>query len=215
MAKTTCKHPDGCPRPARRHGWCTMHDQRVKANGDPGPAGRLKPIYGAMRGMTCSVEGCDAPAKLKLMCAFHYSRVRFTGEAGPAERKRRTLPPEMRQYTPGQRHRFFKYGLTVEAFDEILERQGGRCYVCGTDTPTSYGWSVDHCHETNVVRFIACNPCNAALGLIREDPEIAKRLWYVAIECRARKGGEVRATDLAEAMVALHPDLVDEALKQT
>ena len=71
---------------------------------------------------------------------------------------------------------------TLPAFAEMLARQGGRCYICRTDAPNGKGWSVDHCHETNAVRFIACNPCNAALGLIKEDPAIAKRLYEVALE---------------------------------
>ncbi len=208
MEKPTCRHDGGCPYPSHKRGWCTMHYQRVLTFGDPGPVGSSRPHYGDMRGKTCEVDGCDSPAKLRMMCRFHYDRVRFTGETGKAERKYRQLPPEMQHYTAGQRHRFYKYGLTVEAFDALLAQQDGRCYVCGTETPTAKGWSVDHCHETNSVRFIACNPCNAALGLIREDPEIAKRLWYVAIECQARKGVEVRAADLVAAMVALHPDLI-------
>lgn len=57
----------------------------------------------------------------------------------------------------------------------LLAKQGGCCYICGTADPVGLGWSVDHCHDTNAVRFIACNPCNAALGMIREDPVIAWR----------------------------------------
>ena len=181
MAKSTCRHADGCERPSRKRGWCEMHYQRLMATGDVGPAQKLT-TWGDFRGKTCTVEGCEAPAKLKMLCQFHYDRVRFTGEAGPAGRKYRSLPPEMQDYTPGERHRFYKYGLTREAFAEMLERQGGRCYICKTDSPKGKGWSVDHCHETNAVRFIACNPCNAALGFIREDPAIAKRLLEVTLE---------------------------------
>lgn len=213
MAQITCQHPDGCPRPARKRGWCTMHYQRVMAKGDPGPAQKTT-RWGEAKDLGCSVDGCEAPHRAGGLCGFHHSRKRFTGSTGPAHRLRRSLPPEMRHYTAGERHRFYKYNLTPEAFEAILASQGGRCYVCHTDTPTAKGWSVDHCHETNTVRFIACNPCNAALGLIREDPDIAKRLWEVTIECQARKGAEVRVTDLVEWAVSVHPDLVEERLKE-
>ncbi len=214
MAQDTCRHPDGCPRARYKRGWCTMHYQRVLTFGDPGVAESLRPRYGDMRGQECSVEGCTSEAKLKKMCRFHYDRVRLTGETGLAERKYRQLPEEMQHYTPGQRHRFYKYGLTDEAFLAMLASQDGRCYICRTDSPNGKGWSVDHCHETNAVRFIACNPCNTALGLIREDPDVAKRLWEVAIECQARKGAELRVADLVEWAVSAHPDLVRAELEK-
>ena len=159
-----------------------MHYQRVKTTGEAGPAGKL-----SRKGEcapTCTVDGCGRQTRANDLCDMHNQRVRQHGEVGPAELLRRQLPPEMRKYTPGQRHRFYKYGLTDEAFQAMLDGQKNRCYICGTDAPGGKGWSVDHCHETKAVRFIACNPCNAALGLIREDPRIARRLYEVALECQ-------------------------------
>ena len=181
MAQGTCKHPDGCPRLAWKMGWCSMHYQRVRATGSPGPVERLIARYD---GATCAVEGCEEVAKLKGWCKFHRGRVRFTGEPGQAAPLKRRLPPEVRAYTPGEKHRFYKYGLTPAEFERILAGQKHRCYVCGTKKPAGKGWSVDHCHVTKAVRFISCNPCNAALGLIKEDPKIARRLYEVALECQ-------------------------------
>ena len=179
----TCKHPDGCPRSARKGGWCTMHYQRIRDKGDAGPAHKLN-RRGLPR-LECSVDGCVDWAKFRDgFCDVHHHRVAAHGEPGPAERLRRHLPPEVRAYSLSQRHRFYKYGLTPEAFEALLARQGNRCYICRTTTPNGKGWSVDHCHETSAVRFIACNPYNSALGLIREDPKIAKRLYEVALECQ-------------------------------
>lgn len=39
-----CRHPDGCPRPAKALGWCDMHYNRVQKTGDPGPVGSLRII---------------------------------------------------------------------------------------------------------------------------------------------------------------------------
>jgi hypothetical protein len=178
-----CAHPDGCERPARKAGWCEMHYQRILAHGEPGPANKLT-LWGEPKAPECSVEGCAIAPRASGMCSRHYKRVQTTGEAGPAGRLRRILPAEVRRYTKSEMHRFHRYGLTAEGFADLLARQGGRCYVCGTDAPGGNGWSVDHCHETNVVRFIACNPCNAALGLVKEDPRIAKRLYEVTLECQ-------------------------------
>jgi hypothetical protein len=160
-----------------------MHYQRILANGEPGPVQKLT-TKGEPKDPQCAVAGCTEPTRASGLCEMHYQRKRKTGSVGPSGRLYRQLPTEMRHYTPGERHRFYKYGLTAEAFAQILARQNGRCYICRTDAPNGKGWSVDHCHETNAVRFIACNPCNAALGLIKEDPAIAKRLYEVALECR-------------------------------
>lgn len=37
-----CKHPDGCEQPHYSKGWCRLHYARVRANGDPGPVGRVR-----------------------------------------------------------------------------------------------------------------------------------------------------------------------------
>lgn len=159
-----------------------MHYQRIRGNGDPGPAHKLTRWGEAAE--VCSIDGCEKPGRANDMCDAHYQRVRKNGDPGPAHLLRERVRPELRGYTLSERHRFYKYGLTPEAFSGLLAAQGGKCYVCGTTAPSGKGWSVDHCHETNVVRFIACNPCNTALGLIKEDPRIAKRLYEVALECQ-------------------------------
>ncbi len=57
------------------------------------------------------------------------------------------------------------YGLTLEAFDELLVSQGDGCAICGrTDAD-----NVDHDHETGEVRGILCFKCNVAIGLLDED----------------------------------------------
>lgn len=155
-----------------------MHYQRIRDKGEPGPAERLSVD---MRGRQCNLPECDNKARADGLCMFHYDRRRHGTDLTAPKRRSH---PEVKDYSPGEKHRYFKYGLTPEEFERILAKQKHRCYVCGTDTPTAKGWSVDHCHETNVVRFVACNPCNAALGLIKEDPRIAKRLYEVALECQ-------------------------------
>ena len=55
----------------------------------------------------------------------------------------------------------------------MLERQGGRCLVCGA-TP-SKPLHVDHDHETGAVRGLLCGFCNSVLGLALESPEILRR----------------------------------------
>ena len=72
-----------------------------------------------------------------------------------------------------RRHRLsYKYGLTEQAYDELVARQGGSCAIChqpeqrrrpdGSPTPLC----VDHNHETGQVRGLLCARCNSVLGFI-------------------------------------------------
>jgi hypothetical protein len=60
-----------------------------------------------------------------------------------------------------------KYGLTLEAFDALLESQGGGCAICGKLDVDH----VDHDHRTGRVRGILCFRCNVAIGQMDDDPE--------------------------------------------
>jgi len=77
------------------------------------------------------------------------------------------------------------YGITVEQYDDLLEKQNGRCAICRSNN--SFGknyvhkknrsrFAVDHCHSTGRVRGLLCTRCNRALGLIGDDIESALRM---------------------------------------
>jgi hypothetical protein len=77
-----------------------------------------------------------------------------------------------------------KYGITPEQYDEMLERQGGGCAICGKP-PGDIALHVDHCHETGRVRGLLCFSCNAGLGQFRHDPDLLGRaLEYAAVHWR-------------------------------
>lgn len=64
------------------------------------------------------------------------------------------------------------YGVTVEQYREMLARQGGVCAVCQREPDdAARSLCVDHDHETGAVRGLLCRPCNAAIGLLEEDPD--------------------------------------------
>jgi len=73
-----------------------------------------------------------------------------------------------------------KYGITKSEYMKILASQDGRCAVCRVELVTTGNRrdvaAVDHDHETGKVRGILCLLCNAALGLVRDDPETIKGL---------------------------------------
>lgn len=73
-----------------------------------------------------------------------------------------------------------KYGITIEKYFDMIEKQGGRCAICGSDKATTkhskFNWRVDHCHTTGKVRKLLCHNCNVALGLVKEDTDTLKKM---------------------------------------
>ncbi len=70
----------------------------------------------------------------------------------------------------GRRHRLKRlYGISLDEHDAMLQAQGGGCAVCGYQPDDDKYLCVDHCHDTGRVRGLLCQPCNASLGLLRED----------------------------------------------
>lgn len=62
---------------------------------------------------------------------------------------------------------FKLYGLVQSQYDEIFQRQDGKCAICLRDfkeeTP-----SVDHCHQTGLIRGLLCFSCNPHLGKVEQ-----------------------------------------------
>ena len=76
-----------------------------------------------------------------------------------------------RLYKPGQRrdmHLRATYGITLEQFNELLDRQYGLCAnpACRNDATV-----VDHNHHTGEIRGLLCSGCNTAAGLAGDHPE--------------------------------------------
>lgn len=69
-----------------------------------------------------------------------------------------------------------KFGIGIQEYDEMLEKQGGVCAICNEEEVTVrqgrvQSLSVDHCHETGNIRGLLCNSCNRALGKFKDSIE--------------------------------------------
>ncbi len=77
-----------------------------------------------------------------------------------------------------------KYGISMEDYYRILDKQGGGCALCGSKTSKSRGYKrisdaafcVDHCHSTGKIRGLLCTACNRAIGLIKDNHVTAKKM---------------------------------------
>jgi hypothetical protein len=72
-----------------------------------------------------------------------------------------------------------KRGLSLAQYLE-LKRSAINCPICLCEMNEQPGdlklKSLDHDHETGIVRGVICRACNQALGLLDEDPETMARL---------------------------------------
>ena len=63
------------------------------------------------------------------------------------------------------------YGISIKEYRIMLEHQNNQCAICGT-IQKDRRLSVDHCHQTGVVRGLLCNSCNHMLGNAKDDPSV-------------------------------------------
>jgi hypothetical protein len=66
-----------------------------------------------------------------------------------------------------ERHLVRKYGVTLERYRCMLEKQGGACAICMKTQQKAF--DVDHCHATGRVRGLLCTNCNRMIGHAGDD----------------------------------------------
>lgn len=71
-----------------------------------------------------------------------------------------------------------RYGFTLKQREEYIASKGNRCEACGIEeSNTNRGLFIDHCHTNNDVKGVLCNHCNAAAGLLGDNPDRAFALF--------------------------------------
>jgi hypothetical protein len=68
------------------------------------------------------------------------------------------------------------FGITVEQYDALLAKQGGKCAICGKERASLFEkhMAVDHDHETGAIRGILCEGCNVGLGFFLDNVTLLK-----------------------------------------
>lgn len=70
------------------------------------------------------------------------------------------------------KNRVGRYKMLYSEFQELWNKQNGRCAICGTLFLNDRSYRIDHDHETGKVRGILCASCNTGLGLFKDAPEV-------------------------------------------
>ena len=62
-----------------------------------------------------------------------------------------------------------RYGVTIEQYNKMFEKQNGKCYICQRhQSQFKISLAVDHNHRTGSVRGLLCYTCNKNIvGLLR------------------------------------------------
>jgi hypothetical protein len=77
-------------------------------------------------------------------------------------------------------------------FLELLAKQGGKCFICGTTEPVGQGdgWAINHDHQCckggkscgNCVKGILCQPCNKGLRAFKNNPDLIKAAQHYLLK---------------------------------
>jgi len=88
-----------------------------------------------------------------------------------------------REYYKKRNHLKNRYGITIEEFNHMVEKQNNLCAICNCPETSKSGRNlkecprvlgVDHCHITGKIRELLCNTCNHILGSAKESIDILK-----------------------------------------
>jgi hypothetical protein len=81
-------------------------------------------------------------------------------------RHRWKTDPEFRM-----KQRLSRDGFSISDYDKLFAQQKGGCGICRRrDRPLT----IDHCHETGLVRGLLCTWCNCGLGFYQDKPRLTR-----------------------------------------
>ena len=77
------------------------------------------------------------------------------------DRRYRKRHPEKIRLIARRSHLRCCHGITPEDYEQLLQANGGKCWLCGTTSPgKSKHFHIDHNHITNDIRGLLCFDCN-------------------------------------------------------
>lgn len=84
---------------------------------------------------------------------------------------------ERRQHTTRVRNLKNFYGITVEQYEELLEKQNHRCVICSRHADEfKIRLSIDHNHGTGEIRGLLCTYCNHRVIGRHKDGDLLRRM---------------------------------------
>ena len=74
-----------------------------------------------------------------------------------------------------------KFSISDVQYEWLFEKQHGLCYICGQEETRLYRGvkvrlSVDHDHETGLIRGLLCSDCNIGIGMFGDSVPLLKKV---------------------------------------
>lgn len=160
----TCAEPS---KSRRQDGLCAKHAARLRKNGHLGALSHDIANVNLRQGIAdCELCGPGVPLNVE-----RSGSKRIRCQRGQIDIRLRS-----------------KFGITINDYDAMLNRQGGVCAICSEkpdDGPRGM-LVVDHCHTSLAVRALLCGKCNCAIGLIHDNPQTAWAMMNYLAEHASR-----------------------------
>lgn len=86
-----------------------------------------------------------------------------------------------------------RYDMSLEEFERLLAEQNGVCAICGLPEMGKFSrLSVDHSHESGLIRGLLCNRCNMGLGMLQDSQKTLKAaIRYLERAQKEAKDGRI------------------------
>jgi hypothetical protein len=173
----------GCGKTYHGLGYCKNHYRKFKIYGDPEGKHVFVP-------KECSKDGCDKIISEKGLCRKHSQRLRRTGTTDLKQRVSgcKIASCKNKHHAKGlcnMHYRMINRNMIVDSHStNIINSHKGVCDICGTPNPgkNRNNFSIDHDHNTGIVRGLLCHACNVGLGHFSDNIELLqKAIKYLAL----------------------------------
>lgn len=68
--------------------------------------------------------------------------------------------------------RFRALNISSGKLERLEKRQKNRCAICRRKERLKRRLSLDHCHETGIVRGLLCHSCNTGIAKFEDNPKL-------------------------------------------
>lgn len=166
-----------CTRDVLAKGYCTGHYGQLQRGEELRKLRKSPAKKKSFDNIKCLFDSCEDTAKVKGYCKYHYAQshrgekltervYKYTNKVCDVNDCSNTVSSLGLCERHYKRHRV--YSIDRDTLVNLVEQ----CEICGSKERIH----TDHSHDSNLFRGLLCNNCNTALGLIKENKEIAKNL---------------------------------------
>lgn len=111
--------------------------------------------------------------------------------------KAKSYRPKRKNKIPSKEFAWRKAGIvnsdgssfTWSDYIKLLSIAENKCQLCGFLNSNGDLLCVDHDHETGLVRFLLCHPCNRGLGLFKDNPAMLQKAADMLLKIKKDTSG--------------------------